>query len=241
MNEFTQKYEVLSSAKVGFEFELYSELSSKDVSRALSKALGKRVIVPISVKGFGKEEKGNYHSEIEPTSTLFKLERDFSGGKDMYELITGPMAYEDARIVLIKTLQWIKENGWTDSKSAIHLNVSFNEFKTKLKTPVSSLNALKFILGFDEEFVYSRFPNRRDSVYAKSIDNVYPVNRFIFYEKPENIDTAQYVLPSEKYYGVNFLKLPKNYLELRYLGGESYENKSSKILERLFILLIKIN
>lgn len=241
MNVLQHKYEILSSAKVGIEFELYSELNQKEVSKSLSRALGKRVIVPLVIKEFGEPEKGNYHSEMEPTSTIFKLERDFSGGKDMYEMITGPLVYEEARIIIIKTLQWIRENGWTDSKCAIHLNVSFDEFKVKLKTPLMGLNVLKFILSFDEEYIYSRFPNRKDSVYAKSINNFYPISRFVFFERPENVDKNDYVVPHEKYYGANFTKLPKNYLEFRYLGGEKYENKTIKILEVLDYCINKLH
>jgi len=233
MNILQQRYEILSSSKCGIEFEFFSELNQKDVAKELTKALGKKVVIPMVIVGMGEESKGGYHSDMEPTSTMFKLERDFSGGKDMFEMITGPLVYEEARIIIIKMLQWIKEHGWTDSKCAIHLNCSFNEFKAKLRTPLMSLNILKFILGFDEDFIYSRFPNRKDSVYAKSINNYYPLSRFIFFDKPEDIDKTDYVVPHEKYYGVNFTKLPKNYLELRYLGGEGYENKTFKILEIL--------
>lgn len=240
MNELLRKYEVLSAAKIGFEFEFYSELPQKEVARSMSIFLSKKVIIPKVVKGFGKEEKGNYHSEIEPTSTMFKLERDFSGGKDMYEMITGPIPYEEARIMLIKTLQWIKEFGWTDPKCAIHLNISFDELKVKLRNSVMSMDVLKFILGFDEEVVYTRFPNRRDSVYAKSIFNIYPVNRFVFFDRPEVIDKNMYVVPDEKYYGVNFTKLEKDYLEFRYLGGEGYENRTQRIMELMDYFIVRI-
>jgi len=233
MSVLQKRYEILSSSKVGIEFEFFTELKIKSLSRDLSRTLGKKVIVPVEVKGFDEVEKGSYHSDLEPTNTLFKLERDFSGGRDMYEMITGPLPYEEARIIIIKMLQWIKIKGWTNDKCAIHLNISFNEFKVKLREPLINLNVLKFILGFDENFVYSRFPNRKDSVYAKSINNFYPISRFIFFDSPENIDKNDYILPHEKYYGVNFTKLPKNYLEFRYLGGENYESKTFKILECL--------
>jgi hypothetical protein len=240
MNALQQKYEILSSSKVGCEFEFFTELSSKALVKDLSRHLGKKIVIPVAVTGFDEKEKGTYHSDLEPTANLFKLEKDFSGGKDMYELITGPLAYEEARIIVIKVLQWIKEKGWTDSKCAIHLNVSFNDFKARLRTPLINLNILKFILGFDEEFIYSRFPNRRDSVYAKSIDNFYPASRFIFYDTPDSIDRNDYIVPHEKYFGVNFTKLPKNYLELRYLGGEGYENKTFKVLEILDYFVTKL-
>ena len=35
---------------------------------------------------------------------------------------------------------------------------------------------------------------------------------------------------NEKYYGVNFTKVPKGYIEFRYLGGKDYEKKYSTIL-----------
>jgi hypothetical protein len=240
MSRLQQRYEILSSSKVGIEFEFFTELSPKETVKSLTRHLGKKVVIPVEITGLNTTEKGTYHSDIEPTPTLFKLERDFSGGKEMYELITGAMPYEEARIIIIKMLQWIKFNGWSDDKSAIHLNISFNQFKARLRTPLMGLNVLKFCLGFDEEYIYERFPNRRDSVYAKSIYNIYPLNRFVFYDSPEQIDKNEYIVPNEKYYGVNFLKLPKDYIEIRYLGGRGYENKTYKILEILEYTVLKL-
>jgi hypothetical protein len=62
----------------------------------------------------------------------------------------------------------------------------------------------------------------------------------VFFDNPENIDKNDYIVPHEKYFGVNFTKLPKNYLELRYLGGEGYENKTFKILEILDYFITKL-
>ena len=236
-----KRYEMLSSARVGIEVEFYASMNHKDTAKDLSKFLGKKVIIPVTIIGFDEKDKGKYHSEIEPTSTMFKLEKDFSGGKDMYELITGVLVYEEARIIIIKMLEWIRNNGWTNEKCSIHLNLSFNDFLSKHKLSLMNLNVLKFILGFDEEMVYSRFPERRDSVYAKSIFNIYPYSRFVFFEKPENIEKFDYVVPHEKYFGVNFTKLPKDYLEFRYIGGEDYEKKTSKILELLEYFITQLH
>lgn len=240
MSNLQDRYKILSSSKVGIEFEFFTCLSIKELTKSISKALNKKVVIPIVITGMGEKTKAKYHSEVEPTSTMFKLEKDFSGGNDMYEMITGPLVYEEARLIIIKMNTWINENGWTDDHCAIHLNVSFNDFKARLKEPLMNLNILKFILGWDEEFIYSRFPGRRYSVYAKSINDFYPINRFIFYSTPENIDSIEYHVPNEKYYGVNFTKLIKNYLELRYLGGENYQLKTFKILEVLDYFIEKL-
>jgi hypothetical protein len=240
MKGLQTKYNILTAAKVGIEFEFYTEKTPSAAAKELGRALNKKIVVPKSTVAFNKEEKGTYHSELEPTSTVFKLEKDFSGGKDMKELITGPLPYEEARIVIIKTLDWIKSNGWTDKKCAIHLNVSFNPFLIKLKNEISHLNPLKLILSYDENYIYERFPERKDSVYAQSINQVIPINKFTFQSTPENVDSSNFIVPDEKYYGINFTKRTKNYLEIRYLGGKDYEFKTAKILEILDYSILKI-
>jgi len=240
MKKSSTKYDILTAAKVGIEFEFYSEKNSSLIVKELGRALNKKLVIPTSSDAFNKEEKGKYHSEIEPTATMFKLEKDFSGGKDMRELITGPMTYEEARVIIIKTLDWIKDNGWTDKKCSIHLNISFNPYLVKLKSEISHLDTLKFILSFDEKFIYDRFPERKNSVYARSIDQVIPINKFTFQNPYETVDANNYRVPDEKYYGVNFTKKQKNYLEFRYLGGKGYEYKTQKILEILDYCILKI-
>lgn len=240
MNPKITKYSILTAAKVGIEFELYTEKSVTVTAKELGRVLNKKVIVPKVTVAFNKEEKGTYHSELEPTATVFKLEKDFSGGKDMMELITGPMPYEEARIVIIKTLEWIKSNGWTDKKCAIHLNVSFNPFLLKTKNEISHLDPLKLILSYDENYIYDRFPERKHSVYARSINQVIPINKFVFQSTAADVDSTNFKVPDEKYYGINFTKRVKNYLEIRYLGGKDYEFKTAKILEILDYSILKI-
>lgn len=239
MSQLT-KYNILTAAKVGIEFEFYTERSSNAVAKELGKLLNKKIVIPDNHGAVGKEEKGTYHSEFEPTAMAFKLEKDFSGGKDMRELITGPMGYEEARIVIIRVLDWVKENGWTDKKCAIHLNLSFNPFLLKLKNEITHLDTLKFILNFDENYIYDRFPERKNSVYARSINQIIPLNKFTFLNSQDGIDPTNYEVPDEKYYGINFTKKVKNYLEMRYLGGKGYEFKTAKILEVLDYTILKI-
>jgi hypothetical protein len=240
MKKLQTKYNILTAAKVGIEFEFYTEKSPSTAAKELGRALNKKVVVPKVTVAFDKEDKGGYHSELEPTAVMFKLEKDFSGGKDMLELITGPLPYEEARLVLIKTLEWIKSNGWSDKKCAIHLNISFNPFLIKTKNEISHLDPLKLILSYDESYIYERFPERKDSVYAQSINQVIPINKFTFQSTAENVDSTNFKVPDEKYYGINFTKRAKNYLEVRYLGGKNYEYKSPKILEILDYTILKI-
>lgn len=226
------KEEILEGSKIGLEFEFYSNLEDHvKTARSLAAYIGKRVVVPMALSNL-KEPKPLYHSPINPTSDIFKLEPDYSGGKKMCELVTGPINYRDARNVIIKVFEWIKSNGYTTDRCSIHVNASIDKNKIPTLVNVPQINIPKFIIDFDENRVYDVFPNRKYSVYARSIKTIRP-NRVLFYSPSlEEFSRSTLTLPAdEKYYGVNFLKAEKGYLEYRYIGGEGYQNKARKILD----------
>lgn len=225
MNLNLNKNSILMSARVGFEFEMYSNYDVNKTVTLLSRELNKKISI---------ETKA--HSDFKPTADHFKVEPDMSGGAKLIELVTGSLPYQDARIVMIKVLKWIKENGKTGERCGIHMNISFDPSVCG-DTFLSHMNILKFILEFDEDFVYKLFPKREGLVYAKSIKFIVPRERYQFSDI-KNVGIHNFIVPTEKYYGVNFQKLIKNYLEFRYLGGDKYETKTTELLELLdhFIL-----
>ncbi len=218
-NSHFDKVQALSSALIGFEFEFFSDMVRGRIVDSLSKLLGKKIIL-----------SSKYHSKIPVDSNTFKLEPDYSGGSKMNELITGPLPYSEAVPILIKVLHWIDQNGWTGDKSAFQFSVSFDKMDKKLDK-MESLDRLKFILGIDEGLIYSNFGNRTNNVYAKSVKRIVPRNRFSILENITSIDPKLFKVPDEKYYGANFTKLPKGYIEIRYLGGKDYQKKVSSIRE----------
>ena len=117
--------EILEGTKLGLEFEFYSNFDVFETAKALAKVLKKRVVVPLSLSTLG-EPKPLYHSPVTPTSSIFKLEPDYSGGKKMCELVTGPMKYAEARNVIIKVFEWIQSNGYTNERCSIHVNMSID-------------------------------------------------------------------------------------------------------------------
>jgi hypothetical protein len=224
--------EILAAAKLGLEFEFYSNLEDVvETARSIAKYIGKRVVVPMAMSTFN-EPKPLYHSPVQPSDTIFKLEPDYSGGKKMCELVTGPMKYSDARNIVIKVMEWISNNGYTNERCSIHANISIDPNLMPTRFGIPNLNILKFLLSFDEERVYEVFPKRRDSVYSRSIKEIRP-NSSVFFISPESsiYSKEAFKVPSEKYYGVNFLKAEKGYLEYRYMGGADYEKKTKKILD----------
>jgi hypothetical protein len=208
------------AVKVGFEFEFYSNLNRAEICENLGKSIGKKIIL------FNK-----YHSKFKPTKDIFKLEPDYSGGSKMVELITGPLPYFEAIPILIRILKWIDANGYTDKKCAFQFGVSIDTSIFPEIPSVDKLNILKFILGFDENVIYKRFPERVNSLYAKSIKRVIPSNKFVDPSNISFIDKNLFDVPIEKNMGINFLKLPEGYFEVRYLGGTDYQKKYTSIKE----------
>jgi len=210
----------LSSSVIGFEFEFYTDMLKGRVADELEKLLKKKVVV---------SEK--YHSKTPIDRNTFKLEPDYSGGSKMVEFITGPLPYDEAIPIMIKTLKWIDENGWTNDRCAFQFSISFDKFRPDIKDRMENLDKLKFILGLDEGRIYDKFGNRAKNVYAKSIKRVVPRNRFSILENITSIDPRMFKVPEDKYYGVNFTKLKDGYLEIRYLGNRDYQKKIKEIRE----------
>ena len=218
----------LSNALVGVEFEFYSNLSIEKTAKELGNLLGKQIRV---------EEKA--HSDFEVTDKIFKLEPDMSGGRKLMELVTGALPYHNARLMIIRVCDWISKNGYTNDRSSIHLNLSFDKNKIGDKYRISKMNVLKFILDFKESQVFKFFPDRENSAYAKSIKFVLPKSDVYTFDG-NHINANNFVFPDSKYYGVNFEKRHKNYLEFRYLGGQDWEKKTSKILHVLDLFLTQL-
>ena len=93
MNLNLSKSDILLNAKVGMEFEFYSNYDVQKTVTLLSRELNKKISI---------ETKA--HSDFKPTADHYKVEPDMSGGAKLIELVTGSLPYQDARLTLIKAL-----------------------------------------------------------------------------------------------------------------------------------------
>ena len=209
---------ILNAALMGVEFEFYSDLDLEVTRKSLAKLLDRKIRL---------EDKA--HSDFEPSAEEFKIEPDMSGGKGLVELVTGPIPYRNARIMVIKVLDWISKNGYTNDRASIHINLSFDKKYLEDRDTVLKMNVLKFILEFDEKQVYKLFPDREKSAYAKSVKWVMPKWESFHFDANQ-IASNNFKFADTKYYGINFSKKEKNYLEFRYIGGVDYEKKVDDIL-----------
>jgi hypothetical protein len=225
-NKFLTQHKKLTEANIGFEFEFYTAHSYYKILELLNLELS-----PIKVWG-----KKQYHSSFEPDAMNFKIEPDLSGGPNMVELITGPMEYNYARIVLIKVLKFMQANSYTDEHCSLHLNISFNGIET------SKINPLILILDLDEDKIYKYFPSRKGNIYARSVKNIIPFKEWDDVDAAVNIVSNSLSIPDDtKYYGVNFYKMHRGWLEFRYIGGDNYQFKLEHILELLDYFIVSTN
>ena len=219
--KFLDKYDFLKNAIIGLEFEFYM----KDLSFYKTMEMLNSELEPVKVHGFRQ-----YHSSFKPDKNNFKFEPDLSGGSNMVELVTGPLEYTDAKYYLIKILNFIQNYGYTNDRSSVHFNLSFNQSDKDL----NDLNILKLILNTDEEEIYRFFPSRKNNIYAKSIKNIIPYKEYDFFNIPIDTIKNNLILPDNKYFGINFLHINNNKetqrLEYRYIGGKDYHLSVGNII-----------
>lgn len=219
-DKFLNQTNKLKKAKVGFEFEFYM----KDISFYKTLELLNQELSPVKVWGFRQ-----YHSDFTPDEKNFKIEPDLSGGSNMVELVTGPLDYYDAKYYLIKIVKFIQNYGYTNEKSSVHFNLSFNGDKN-----LNDLNTLKLILNTDEDEIYRVYPSRKDNVYAKSVKKMIPFKEYDFFNISIDVVKNNLRLPNDKYYGINFLHInnekESQRLELRYIGGKDYEKNIGNLI-----------
>jgi hypothetical protein len=223
-----EQLNAIYSSKIGFEFEFFAKTKLDEVKESLANTLNKKIRI-----------EGKAHSDFSPTYDTFKLEPDNSGGTGMIELVTGSLPFPEAKLLLSKTLNWIKKHGYTNDRCSIHVNISFDLSKLGPSANISNLDIGKFVLNFDEDKVYKEFPNRKDSVYAKSIKFIMPLSGMTQPSPGKNI-WKNYMFVNEKYYGVNFTKVPKGYIEFRYLGGKDYEKRYDSILSLMEHFIVSL-
>jgi hypothetical protein len=218
--KFIHEFSKLKSAKCGLEFEFYM----KDLSFYKTLELLNKELSPVKVHGFRQ-----YHSDFKPDENNFKIEPDLSGGSNMVELVTGPMEYSSAKYYLIKILKFIQNYGYTNERCSIHFNISFNDEKN-----LNDLNILKLILNTDEDEIYRFYPSRKGNIYAKSIKSIIPYKQYDFFNIPITTVQNSIRLPSDKYFGINFLNITNDKhsqrLEYRYIGGKDYEKNIGNIV-----------
>ncbi len=215
-------------SKIGFTFEFFANEKVKEAKDSLANSLNKRIRI---------EERN--HIDFLPTDNTFKLIPNYARIPGMISLSTGLLPFVEAKLILSKTLKWIRENGSTSDKCSLHIRLSFDSEKLGPIVNISQLDIGKFVLNFDEDKVYSAFPERKDTIYAKSIKFIMPFGGMA-QSSPGKTMWKNYMFIDDKYYGIDFTGIGKGHIDFKYLGGKDYEKKYATILPMMEHFIVSI-
>ena len=224
MTKEFNKQLMLESLMIGFEFEVFSPHTRPELATLLSHEVNKTVI---ALESHDPSTVLDYNT--------FKIEPDFSGGIKMHEIVTPPLPYHEAIYTMLKVLNFINEKCHTTNRCGFHINISVEN--TEIKESIRNLNIFKFVLSLDEHSIFNLWPSSYQSkfqkVFKNSISYIYPKNRFL----SENVNVMtlsnpmDFKIPQTKYHGINFNKLQRGYLEVRYAGGTNYQLKRKESID----------
>lgn len=198
------------------EADFTSEYDLRSASSSLSKAIG--------IKVGNVESKWSLKLEI-LESKLFHLTTDFINHSDM-------------RLLIINFHNWIKKDGKTSTFCDFNISVKFNDdirssnytgslFSNDHK--IEKLDKIKFVVNFDEPFVYSVFPKRTNTYNAQTIRQISSLKGH--FNVSQKIESGTFDIAHNPFMGINFEHLSRGYLTMNYLGGLDYQYKTNDILK----------
>lgn len=136
---------------------------------------------------------------------------------------------------------------YTSDSSGFHVNISIEGVDLQ-----KDLDRLKLALFMEEGKVFEYFKSRKNNQYTQSVlkalqkDGPRALRQASGDKKKEYReiinDLKNSVIPEGKYYGINFTKLNRNYVEFRYLGGKNYHTKYNRIRSQIldFAFFLKV-
>lgn len=162
------------------------------------------------------------------------------------EVITRPLGIQETFNVMDDIFDYIQNEGYTDDKTGMHVNMSHRKFQS-----IQDLNLLKLVVLLDPDFVQSRDLGNwyeRNKMVQNLYDNLTPTLLKKIAQKLVNpqqqgmqmLETIEselrYALVTrEKFSSVNFrsaigyVNSSERRVEFRYFGGENYEYRKDDI------------
>ena len=218
--------EVLNFSEIGLTFEFYSTKEIGFIVNDLSRLSAKNVVLT-------NEEK------FYPTYSNAILIKEYDAAKSRYKFCIAPQNYHSVLPIIDEVSKWISENCQTSSDTQLKVSLSFNHRQLETLSSISGMNPTRLILKFDENEVYTRFPNQKGSPYALSIKNLSPVRTYINESEFEN--NVNYILttPYAEFFGIDFTNYSRGILECNYIGGKDYASKPKEIRDIIEYFILK--
>ena len=218
--------EVLNFSDVGLCFEFFTTKESNFIVEDLARLTGKNIILT---------NENNYN----PSYTSAILLKEYEAAKSRYQLHLAAQNYHSILPIIEEVTTWISENCQTTYDTRLRISLSFNHRHLETLQSISQMNPARLILKFDENFVYSRFPNQRNSPYAISIKSLTPTTSYINESELENHIKEVLNTPYAEFYGIDFKEYTRGILKCNYVGGDDYASKPKEIKDILEYFIIK--
>lgn len=171
-----------------------------------------------------------------------KIEKEYN---DSIEVITDVMPVKDALENVTNMFALIDDHGRTNNKTGLHISVSSNKWDLK------SINFEKLMILMNFDYIHTmKFPSREHvSNFNEAVSNQFLVNLDdvvkILRKKSSSVQASydgisQYLditkLAKQKYQSLNAKEyhVSNGRIELRYFGGEDYEDRYEEIRNELF-------
>jgi hypothetical protein len=223
-NSINNKF-IYDNANVGFSFQYYSPLDRERFAKKLSKYLGKDVMV---------KESDN---DLKFVDDIIYITPEYSGGFKMNKIDTGLMPYNEAIHVMLKCMNFINENGFTDKRTNMNIKLSLNESDLDLKYNLENINTFKYVLTLNENKIFDMWPStgsEKQKIYQNRAIFIYPkmlYNSNLTTSLLEKMNPLEYKFPRSSYFGSDFSKVDDGYLLLKYAGGKNYQKKMDEAVE----------
>lgn len=212
--------EVYNNTYLGFNFEFYSSKKTEFIAEDLSKSLGKQVMITGSAKTV-------------PTWSNAVLLKEYNGKRPRYQLKIAPQDYFSLGPALQGILEWINNNAALDYSTKLSVDLSFNHRNLQTLSTVSNMDIGKMILKIDENYLYERFPEMKQSPFALSIKRIIPFDGFINVSNPLHSLNTSFQLPIAEYYAIDFTEQTMGNLRFNYIGGSNYSEDPNKVNESI--------
>jgi hypothetical protein len=218
--------EVLNFTDAGLIFEFYSTKESNFIVSDLMNRTAKNIVLT--------NEK-----RYVPTYSQAILVKEYEAKRSRYQLSLANQNYHSMIPLIDSITAWLSESAETSHDTKLKMSISFNHRHLETLSTISIMNPTRLVLKFDENFVYSRFPEQKHSPYALSIKSLTPIATYINEKEiAKNIDNIL-TLPAAGYYGIDFSEYTRGILECNYVGGKDYPKKSKEIKDILEYFVIK--
>lgn len=218
--------EVFNFTDIGIIFEFYSTKNSDFIVNDLSKRTSKNIVLT------------NETSHVATYSNAILI-KEYEAKKSRYQLHLAQQNYASMVPIIQEVSRWLSESAETTHDTLMKVSLSFNHRHLDTLSSITGMNPTRLILKLDENFIYERFPEQRNSAYSLSIKHMSPVMTYI-----NEVDLQQNInglisLPQAEYYGIDFSEYTKGTLKFNYIGGKDYPEKVNEIKETLDYFIVK--